>query len=149
MRKILFLILIILSASTFSYVDIIDKSDQKSILANINAYRAKYRLEPLKINNFISNVALNHSRNMAEDHIPFGHAGFRERTIELFKQFKHARAIAENVAYTDFNARSVIKLWLNSPGHRKNIKGNYNLTGIGIASDKNGRVYVTQIFLYE
>ncbi|MEB3337507.1 MAG: hypothetical protein VKJ46_08605 [Leptolyngbyaceae bacterium] len=36
---------------------------------------------------------------------------------------------------------------MKSPGHLKNIKGQYNLTGIGIAKDSQGKYYFTQIFI--
>jgi len=36
--------------------------------------------------------------------------------------------------------------WLNSPGHKKNIEGNFTLTGIGYARDHKGNIYFTQIF---
>jgi uncharacterized protein YkwD len=38
-------------------------------------------------------------------------------------------------------------MWLNSPGHRKNIEGPYNLTGIAMAKAKDGTMYFTQIFI--
>jgi uncharacterized protein YkwD len=38
--------------------------------------------------------------------------------------------------------------WLNSPGHKRNLlDAHYTDTGIGIASNKRGTVYYTQIFL--
>jgi uncharacterized protein YkwD len=44
-------------------------------------------------------------------------------------------------------AHKVVDGWLHSPGHKKNIEGDYNFTGIGVSKDKNGRIYYTQIFL--
>jgi uncharacterized protein YkwD len=122
-------------------------SKAQTILADINAYRVEHELPQLKMNDVLTREAVKHSREMAQNIIPFGHEGFGVRAHHITEQFKHIKSIAENVAYTDLANRSVVKLWLNSPGHRKNIEGNYNLTGIGIASDKTGRVYVTQIFL--
>jgi uncharacterized protein YkwD len=119
----------------------------QALLADINAYRAMKGLSQLKMNDVLSREAVVHSNDMVENKIPFGHDGFNQRTHRIFDQFKHTRAIAENVAYTDFGTKSLVRLWLNSPAHRKNIEGNYNLTGIGIASDNNGRDYATQIFL--
>ncbi len=45
------------------------------------------------------------------------------------------------------HAEIVVKQWLLSPGHRQNIRGNYNLTGIGVARDERGRPYYTQMFV--
>jgi uncharacterized protein YkwD len=33
------------------------------------------------------------------------------------------------------------------PGHRKNIEGPYEVTGIGVARNAQGEVYFTQIFV--
>jgi uncharacterized protein YkwD len=44
-------------------------------------------------------------------------------------------------------AREVVDGWLNSPGHRRNIEGDFRLTGIGIAKRSDGMVYFTQIFI--
>jgi uncharacterized protein YkwD len=44
-------------------------------------------------------------------------------------------------------AREVVDGWLRSPGHRRNIEGDFRLTGIGVATARNGMVYFTQIFI--
>lgn len=122
--------------------------DQRGILADINNYRFKKGLAPLKMNAIICKEAENHSRNMARNTVPFSHVGFNKRSQRLFSQFKQARGIAENVAYNYSDAKRVVQQWLASSGHRENIEGDYNLTGIGLAWDKNNRVYVTEIFLH-
>lgn len=144
---------IALSICIFSYTAVAlnknqfaDSYNQKVILADINAYRHAHGLDQLKLNRFLSEQAKNHSLEMAENKTPFGHAGFNQRVRNIFNRFQ-SQAIAENVAFTNEEAKTVVKLWLNSRGHRKNIEGNYNMTGIGLAYDKYGRVYVTQIFL--
>jgi uncharacterized protein YkwD len=54
--------------------------------------------------------------------------------------------VAENVASGQMSAREVVDGWLNSPGHRRNIEGNFKLTGIGLARGSRGMIYFTQIF---
>ena len=126
-----------------------DADVQKSILDDINSYRVKHGLSQLKINAEISLEAKKHSQDMALNVVPFGHKLIKERMHRLFGEFKRPRGIAENVAYTSSGrgADELVRLWLNSPGHRRNIEGNYNLTGIGVVRDKDGGVYATQIFL--
>ena len=119
----------------------------KNILVYINQYRVEHHLKPLQINHAISEEAKKHSVEMAKHIIPFGHQAFNERIQQLYKQIKQPQAGAENVAYNYKDAQDVVKNWLTSPGHRKNIAGNYNFTGIGIARDKQGKLYYTQIFL--
>jgi uncharacterized protein YkwD len=122
-------------------------SEQQAVLGGINAYRHKHGLKPLAIDPYISEAARIHSVEMANNKIPFGHEGFNQRMNQMFKHFDHSNAFAENVAFTSENIMTVIPLWIESKGHRENIEGNYDLTGIGIAYDNEGRVYVTQIFL--
>lgn len=119
------------------------------IFEDINAYRSAHGLHQLKLNHYICEVATKHSVDMAKNIAPLGHAGFNKRIKIIFDHFNQPRSIAENVAFTDSNPKQVVNLWLNSSGHRKNIEGNYNITGIGIAHGENGRVFVTQIFLKE
>jgi uncharacterized protein YkwD len=37
--------------------------------------------------------------------------------------------------------------WLNSPGHLKNIQGDFDLTGIGVVKTAQNRYYFTQLFI--
>lgn len=120
---------------------------QNQILVLVNKYRADHNLPPLELLNTINIAAEKHSENMANKRVAFGHDGFDERIDGLLDAIKGSTAAAENVAYGPATAEEVVKMWINSSGHRKNIEGSFNLTGIGIAEDKNGRPYYTQIFV--
>jgi uncharacterized protein YkwD len=124
-----------------------DSAIQNEILIYINQYRHQHGLAPLAMNNKIVIEAKKHSMDMATHKIPFGHSYFKSRINCLHSQIKDSGAGAENVAYNYKDARDVVKNWLLSSGHKRNIDGNYNLTGIGIARDKLGKIYFTQIFL--
>ena len=123
------------------------KAMADDILMYVNEHRKDMRLGPLKMNDIVSATAEQHSRNMASERIPFGHEGFDARMDKLTKQIKPVNAWAENVAYSSENAKEVVEMWLHSAGHKKNIEGKYNTTGIGIARGKDGTLYFTQIFL--
>ena len=86
---------------------------------------------------------------MATKKIPFRHDGFDERMAAISRQLKNVSATAENVAYGANTAKDVVDMWLHSPGHKKNIEGNYNLTGLGIEKGTDGQLYYTQIFVYK
>lgn len=107
----------------------------------INEYRVGEGLPALKYDATVAAEALTHSRNMANKSVAFGHDGFEERSERLSKKLSGVGATAENVAYVGRDAERVVKMWLNSAGHKKNIIGNYNYTGIGIAESKDGTVY--------
>eukprot|EP00812_Abedinium_dasypus_P015537 NODE_9170_length_351_cov_243.486486.p2 GENE.NODE_9170_length_351_cov_243.486486~~NODE_9170_length_351_cov_243.486486.p2 ORF type:complete len:62 (+),score=14.95 NODE_9170_length_351_cov_243.486486:3-188(+) len=43
-------------------------------------------------------------------------------------------------------AQTAVDGWIKSPGHEKNLRGRYNLCGIGTARSANGTFYLTQLF---
>ena len=94
----------------------------------------------------ITNGAEGHNHDMAVGNVEFGHDGFDERMAKIGRQVKPALGWAENVGMGYRTAKDAVNGWLNSPGHRKNIEGNYNLTGIAIEKGSNGDLYFTQIF---
>jgi len=117
------------------------------ILVYINQYRVQHGLPKLVMNRVLSDEALKHSADMATHVVPFGHDGFSQRMDHLHQRIPASLSGAENVAYNYKTAKIVADGWINSPGHRQNLMGHYNLTGIGIAHDKMGRLYYTQMFL--
>lgn len=121
---------------------------EADILKEVNAYRKKTGRAALQMMDIASAQAASHSRNMAGGKTKFGHDGFESRISAIRKQTTGTiNAAAENVAYGQLTAEKVVDGWLHSPGHKRNIEGDYNFTGIGVARDKNGVIYFTQIFL--
>ncbi|HZM92989.1 MAG TPA: CAP domain-containing protein [Vicinamibacterales bacterium] len=56
-------------------------------------------------------------------------------------------AFGENVAQGQPNAAEVLKDWMRSSGHRKNILNSYYTElGTGYATDRAGRTYFVQVF---
>ena len=84
---------------------------------------------------------------MAKKSVAFGHDGFEARVKVLGKKIKNISASAENVAYSTRDAQAVVTMWLNSKGHRENIEGDYNISGISMAKGADGQIYYTQIFI--
>lgn len=124
-------------------------SIEQAVHTQINDYRQKQGLPPLTINKNISDIARTHSQNMADGKVPFSHNGFQERVQAIATTISYSSAaenVAYNMGYTD-PATKAVKGWLNSSGHLKNIRGNYNLTGIGVAKNAKGEYYFTQLFI--
>lgn len=119
----------------------------RQILVFVNEYRRTKGLPALQPNSYISSVALGHSKDMLTGKSPFGHDGFRQRIDLISHRLGHLHVAAENVASGPMGAREVVDGWLHSPGHRRNIEGDFRLTGIGVAEAANGMVYFTQIFV--
>lgn len=114
----------------------------------INQHRADKGLAPLTLSDVITTQARQHSRNMADGTTPFSHDGFQERVDAIKKQINIGAAgenVAMNSGYTD-PARTAFDGWIKSDGHRANIEGDYNLTGIGVSQSSTGAYYLTQIF---
>ncbi|MBD2663496.1 allergen V5/Tpx-1 family protein [Richelia sinica FACHB-800] len=120
---------------------------EKSVFEQINQYRAVHGLPKLTLNANISHQARIHSQNMANGKVPFSHNGFEMRVKAIpLKYNSAAENVAFNLGYSNPAQQAVIG-WINSPGHLKNLKGRYNLTGVGVAANSKGEVYLTQIFL--
>ena len=115
----------------------------------INAYRYSKGLASLKWSDAIAEQARRHSRNMATGATAFGHDGFDARMHELVQSVMWT-GVAENV-FMLLNlpdpAAVAVGGWIDSPGHRQNIEGDYDLTGVGIARAEDGSLYFTQIFV--
>ncbi|HEX6426113.1 MAG TPA: CAP domain-containing protein [Niastella sp.] len=130
-----------ISASPAAGVSMADE-----ILKYINAYRRKKGLPPMAMNTVMSAEAQKHSENMAARRTSFGHNGFQHRLKRISPALNGLSGAAENVAMGSTTAKEVVDNWLKSSVHKQNIEGAYNLTGIGVAPDKKGVLYFTQIF---
>lgn len=117
------------------------------ILTYVNQYRLQHGRPRLTMSPVLSHEATQHSHDMAIHAMPFGHNGFNARMNRLHQHIPQSSSGAENVAYNYKTAKIVVDGWINSPGHRQNLMGSYNLTGIGIARDSAGKLYYTQLFL--
>jgi uncharacterized protein YkwD len=118
------------------------------VLIQTNKLRKTKGLPELVMNEGLNVIAQKHSADMARGRTRFGHDGFRGRQKQAIKKIPSLRTFAENVAYGPTTAKEVVTMWKNSSGHRKNMLGKFRYTGIGIARDRNGRVYYTQVFAY-
>lgn len=123
------------------------KNMTEDILYYTNKFRSSKGLKPLVLNEVMSKEAQGHSQNMARKKTAFGHKGFDKRTRNIKKELGWGSAFAENVAYGHLDGKGVVDIWIDSPGHRANLLGDYEYIGIGIAEAEDGSLYFTQIFL--
>ncbi len=122
---------------------------EQAVHNQVNQYRASLGLAPLSLDSRISSQARAHSQNMASGAVPFSHDGFSQRVQAIAEVISYDGA-AENVAYNQGYsdpATQAVQGWLNSTGHRTNIEGGYNLTGIGVAKNSSGEYYFNQVFV--
>ncbi|AFZ07826.1 SCP-like extracellular [Oscillatoria nigro-viridis PCC 7112] len=120
---------------------------EKAVNQQINQYRASKKLPPLTIDPRISQIARIHSENMANGKVSFSHDGFEGRAKAITIPYQSvAENLAYNFGYSD-PVRNAVEGWIKSDGHRKNMEGQFNVTGIGIAKNAKGEYYFTQLFV--
>ena len=115
----------------------------------VNEHRTAMGLAPLNYSEDIALVARRHSRDMARGSVGMGHEGVEERGGTLAKIITYSQ-FGENVGANSqepsSTSQTAVAGWLNSSGHRANIEGKFDLTGVGIARSGN-TFFFTQIFL--
>ena len=114
----------------------------------VNGYRQYRNLPPLVADPAISAQAKAHSEEMARSG-NMNHDGFARRA-DLVSQTIVYRSVAENVAFNGGHGqpdRVAVQGWIASPGHQRNMLGQYDLTGIGVVKNAKGEYYFTQIFI--
>eukprot|EP00877_Chromochloris_zofingiensis_P000383 jgi/Chrzof1/10345/Cz04g38190.t1 len=135
-----------ISAAAITNTDYTNQLEER-VNQLVNEFRAQNGLGPLTRDARIDLQSRGHSNNMADGTVAFGHAGFPQRVQNSGINWRSAgENVAYNYGYSD-PAQTAVTGWINSPGHRANMLGNFNLSGIGAAIAANGAVYFTQVFI--
>ncbi|MRX40447.1 CAP domain-containing protein [Flavobacterium sp. LC2016-23] len=125
---------------TYTYND-----SELELMQLINNYRTSIGLNALEKVNHISNKCEEHNKYMIANNV-VDHSDFVSRSENIMKVLA-AKNVGENVAYNYKTSEAVLKAWLESPGHKKNIEGNYTHFGISVTTDPaTGKKYYTNIF---
>jgi uncharacterized protein YkwD len=122
---------------------------ERQLVQLVNQHRTARGLPVLTLDSHVTREARRHSTEMARGATPFGHAGFADR-IAALRRVMSCGSAAENVASSlgyQSPAPDIMRGWLASSGHRKNIEGAYDTTGVGVARSRTGKLFVTQIFI--
>ncbi len=127
-------------------------SIEEQVFQAINRVRAENSLTPFYLKKDLSFVAREHSQDMAA-HEYFSHVspngeGLQGRITRggITNWSRLAENLAINQGYDD-PVLIAVRGWMNSPGHRQNIlDSNLTETGIGVAIDAKGKIYLTQLF---
>ncbi|WP_030411829.1 CAP domain-containing protein [Streptomyces sp. NRRL S-1448] len=116
-----------------------------SILKLVNSERSKAGCSPLKLNAKLTKAAQDHSKDMAA-HGNMSHTGSdgSDPGQRITRAGYNWSAYGENVAYGYSSPASVMKGWMNSPGHKRNILDcSFKELGVGLAQPGD---YWTQDF---
>ncbi len=119
------------------------------VFRQVNEYRQSRGLSTLRLDERISQQSRFHSEAMAQGSATFSHDGFDQR-IDVINNSIPYRGAAENLAYNqgyDDPVKVAVEGWIDSPGHHKNMIGDFELTGVGVARNDQGEYYMNQIFI--
>lgn len=120
---------------------------ERQIFDISNAARVKHGLKPFIWDDQIAGTARKHSDDMAGNNY-FDHSNLKgESPFDRMKadQIRYSLA-AENIAAGQRNAIYAVMGWMNSAGHRKNLLGNAERLGVGVAAGGEMGLYYTQNF---
>ncbi|HUH07804.1 MAG TPA: cell wall-binding repeat-containing protein [Egibacteraceae bacterium] len=129
------------SASSFA-------SSEESFVEKINAERRAAGLSNLVVNTQLTRIARGWTAAMAS-------VDEMSHNPDLASQVKGDwQAVGENVGYTMKTGASTAELvdrlhvaFMDSPGHKANILGNYNQVGVGATITSSGKMWVTVNFM--
>lgn len=131
-----------------------DGSLAGNIHSQVNAYRQAKGKSALQRHAGLDRMARQHSEFMRRNRGKFGstsltHYGFEERALNAQRTMSMG-GVAENIATCSGSfgspVNTLVAAWKGSSGHDKNMKGQWNATGIGVVVDDDGTVFATQIF---
>jgi len=112
----------------------------------INNYRVSIGLNALEKINHVSYKSEEHDEYMIANNV-VNHDDFVARSENIIKALG-ALKVSENIAYNYNSAKGAFDAWMNSPGHRENIEGDFTHFGLSIRENPvNGRKYYTNIFV--
>lgn len=112
----------------------------------INEYRLSIGLNSLERINHISYKCEEHNKYMIQNNV-VDHNNFVARSTNMTNVLG-AKKVGENVAYNYKTAEAAVRAWLDSPGHKENIVGDYTHFGLSVTTDHaTGKKYYTNIFV--
>ncbi|HEX9979022.1 MAG TPA: CAP domain-containing protein [Flavobacterium sp.] len=136
-----------LSSSDNQLVQEYDYNETELQLARlINDYRESKGLQKLEVINHISYKSEEHNEYMIANNV-VNHDYFQQRSQNIIHVLGAVK-VNENVAYNYITPEAALHAWLNSPGHKANIEGDFSSFGISVkVNPENGKKYYTNIFM--
>ncbi|WLR52206.1 CAP domain-containing protein [Bacillus tianshenii] len=122
---------------------------EKQVVQLTNQERAKQGLKPLQADASLAKVARTKSADMRDKGYFSHNSPTYGSPFNMMKQFGiQYTAAAENIAAGQPSPEAVVKAWMDSPGHRRNIL-NPDMTHIGVGYAEGGSYgkYWTQMFI--
>ncbi|WP_047381819.1 MULTISPECIES: CAP domain-containing protein [unclassified Cetobacterium] len=142
MKKILGILLLLLTTSLFGF-----DNDHEAILALVNIERENRGIEPLKLNPTLNTLAKIKSDDMYHNQYFSHNSPIYGSPFDLMKKYNvNYMTAGENIAKGQNTPEFVMKSWMESAGHRKNIL-NPKFKEMGVSRDEFGNNIWTQMFI--
>ncbi len=125
---------------------------EREVFELVNRERSRARLQNLIWVDRLADLARDYSRQMAREGF-FDHYDRKGRTVTdraLSARIRNWSSIGENLFFCephDYFANTAVKGWMRSRTHRTNILDrDWTETGIGVATGRDGSIFITQVF---
>ncbi|WP_165244247.1 CAP domain-containing protein [Paludisphaera soli] len=120
---------------------------RQTLLDAHNQERAAEKLPPLTLDDQLDEAARLHAQDMV-DHDKMTHEGADGSTPSerVRRVGYHYLKTGENVAMWQRDVPAVMEAWMESPGHKKNILGEFTQMGAAKVDDDEGRPYWCVVF---
>lgn len=122
---------------------------EKKVVQLTNKERTERGLQPLKVATNLSKMADVKAEDMRDNHY-FSHTSPTYGSpFDMMDQFGISYSYAgENIAAGQRSPQEVVKAWMNSPGHRRNIlNSHYTYIGVGYTDGGSYGSYWVQEFI--
>jgi len=117
----------------------VNSSLERELLRQLNNLRSQAGLQPLRRSRQLVSAAVSHSRSMAKrgyfSHESYDGSAFWQRVGRFYRAPRnfHVYRVGENLlSGPDMSAAAVMRGWLNSPPHRKNLYDAWGDVGFGV-----------------
>ena len=155
-RNLLLSFAVIAALNTlFSVSTFCQSGGEGEVFDLVNRERSRARLATLAWDDRLARLARDYSRRMAREGF-FDHYDPNGKTVMDRAESARIRnwsSIGENLFVCedhDYFAQTAVRGWLNSHTHRTNmLDRNWTATGIGIATARDGSIFITQVFTHE
>ena len=152
-RKLFSSFILVTVISAFAASAFTQTQDENEVFNLVNRERSRAHLEGLMWDERLAKVARDYSRRMAREGF-FDHYDPDGKTVlDRASRVRGWSRIGENLFVCDEQpsyTSVAIRGWLKSPTHRTNmLDRTWTATGIGIATARDGNIFITQVFTSE
>lgn len=148
-------VLIAVATASLCLTTIAQSRGEIEVFDLINRERSRAHLGGLAWDNRLANLARNYSRQMAREGF-FDHYDPNGKTVidrAYAARIKNWSSIGENLFVCDehpYFTTTAVRGWMKSRTHRTNIlERSWTATGIGVATARDGSIFITQVFTHE